>query len=594
MDSTLSRLFALIATLVPLAAAALNHDVVVAPLSPGPFAVACSNMEHDTARLAQLGGTPADYWEGHQVDSQTRYVTDILAHPESAIVFRAQVPFKFWLYPTRFGQRVEFATIVCHPTPRTNTDADYTLPGGGGVVPHMLPAGAAPRLISAGEYAQTLGVAVTPPASGPAALPFIVYSHGLGGSPLGKGYLDVMVELAAHGFMVAAVFHADSRFSLVRVEDLGDFAYTLAFFPFVVEMQLMRPVALKAMTDVMLDHPGYSPGIDRERIGGFGASLGGEAMAHLLGARITSSLAKSCDDTVRDPRIRAAVGYVPYSGQSFLPAFCDDQSGAAEVNRPYLAIAGTADTTAPIKMTQQAVNLFGDSRYLVQLAGGEHELRPEDADDLLTWMVTYFNAYLQVSSDPQAMGRFIKMSGVQGGRIDKLIVDVHVPFANTGTETTAMEFYNTILGHYFLAAAQSEIDGILAGVAGPAWELTGQSFKVWPQPPSDPTAGAVPVCRFYGGRNGGPNSHFFTAEASECEQVKHTGWFYEGIGFYIRPVGPAATERCPFGYLEVNRAYNRRFAQNDTNHRFSTSDSTMAEMARLNWIVEGTVMCARP
>ncbi|MGZ5079960.1 MAG: alpha/beta hydrolase [Usitatibacter sp.] len=592
MDSTLSRLFALIATLVPLAGAALNHDVVVAPLSPGPFAVACSNMELDTARLAQLGGTPADYWEGHEVNSQVRYVTDILAHPESAIVFQAQVPFKFWLYPTRFGQRVEFAAIVCHPTPRANTDASYTLPDGGGVVPHMLPAGSAPKLISALEYAQTLGIQVDPPPPGPAALPYIVYSHGLGGSPLGKGYLDVMVELAAQGFMVAAVFHADARFSLVRIEDLGDLAYTLAFFPFVVEMQLMRPVALKAMTDVMLDHPGYSPGIDRDRIGGFGASLGGEAMAHLLGARITSSLARSCDESVRDPRIRAAVGYVPYAGQSFLPAFCDGQSGAAEVNRPYLAISGTADTTAPIKMTQQAVNLFGDSRYLVQLVGGQHELRPEDAGDLLTWMVTYFNAYLHVAADPGAMARFIKMNGVQGGRDDSLIVDVHVPFANVGTETTAKEFYNTILGHYFVAAAQSEVDGILAGAAGPAWELTGQSFKVWPQLPADASFGAVPVCRFYGGRNGGPNSHFFTAEASECELVKNSpGWLYEGIGFYIRPVGAG---RCPSGYLEVNRAYNKRASQNDTNHRFSTSDSTMKEMARLNWIVEGTVMCARP
>lgn len=591
MDSTLSRLFALIATLVPLAAAALNHDTIVEPLAPGRFAVACSNMEHDTARLAELGGTPSDYWEGREVDFQTRYVTDILAHPESAIVFRAQVPFKPQLYPTRFAQRVQFAAIVCHPTSLANPDANYTLPAGGGVVPHMLPAGAEPKLISAVEYAQTLGLPLDGVAAGPAALPFIVYSHGLGGSPLGKGYIDVMVQLAAHGFMVAAVFHADSRFSLVRVEDLADFAYTLAFFPFVVEMQLMRPVALKAMTDVLLDHPGFSPGIDRDRIGGFGASLGGQAMAHLLGARITSSLAKSCDDTVRDPRIRAAVGYVPYVGQSFLPAFCDDQSGAAEVNRPYLAISGTFDTTAPIKMAEQAVNRFGASRYLVELVGGQHELRPEDAGDVLTWMVTFLNAYLDVRHD-DAMARLIRMRGVRGGRVDNLIVDVHVPFANTGGEVRAVEFYNTQLDHYFVAAAQSEVDGILGGAAGPAWELTGQSFKVWPQMPSDTFGVAAPVCRFYGGLNGGPNSHFFTAEASECELVKRSpGWFYEGIGFYIRPVG---TGRCPSGYLEVNRAYNDRFRQNDSNHRFSTSDSTLNEMARRNWIVEGTVMCARP
>ena len=49
------------------------------------------------------------------------------------------------------------------------------------------------------------------------------------------------------------------------------------------------------------------------------------------------------------------MGLVPYAGQTFLPSFCDDQAGAEEVTRPYLAIAGTADTTAPIEMVEQAL-----------------------------------------------------------------------------------------------------------------------------------------------------------------------------------------------------------------------------------------------
>jgi predicted dienelactone hydrolase len=48
-------------------------------------------------------------------------------------------------------------------------------------------------------------------------LPLIVYSHGLAGSPLGKGYLDVMVQLAAQGYMVAAIFHADARIGLIHI-----------------------------------------------------------------------------------------------------------------------------------------------------------------------------------------------------------------------------------------------------------------------------------------------------------------------------------------------------------------------------------------
>ena len=592
MNSTLKAVAALLG-LAALPAMALNHEDVVNPLPPGRFAVACSNVEIDTARLAQLGGTAADYYEGHTVNGETRYVTDILAHPESAFRFQERIPLQPQLYPTLFGQRPDFVVLVCHPTSRTNTDPDYKLPDDGGVVPHMQPAGQPAKIIPASEYAQTAGLP-DPQSSAPAQLPLIVYSHGLGGSPVGKGYIDVAVQLAAQGYMVAAVFHADNRYSPVRIENLADFAFALAFFPVIVQMQALRPFALKAMTDHLIADGDFGPAIDRSRIGAFGASLGGEAVAHLVGAGLTTSLVHDCSPTERDPRIRAAVGYVPYSGQSFLPAFCDGQSGADSVDKPYLAISGTLDITAPIHMTEIAVNRMPASHYLIELVGGQHELRPEDAADVLTWMVTYFNAYLDVPGDPAAMARFIKMRQVVGGREDNIIVDVHVPFANQAGETRAVEFYNTDLHHYFIAAGQGEIDGILAGAAGPGWELTGQSFKVWlTLPPDASLAPLNPVCRFYGRPAGGPNSHFFTAQQDECNLVKSSGgWFYEGIGFYARPVD--SNGKCPAGWLSVNRAYNNGFAQNDSNHRFTTSDSTVREMGQDGWAVEGTVMCARP
>lgn len=592
MNSTLKAVAALLG-LAALPALALNHEDVVNPLPLGRFAVACSNVEIDTARLAQLGGSAADYYEGHTVNGETRYITDILAHPETAFRFQERIPLQPQLYPTLFGQRPDFVVLVCHPTSRTNTDADYKLPDDGGIVPHMQPAGQRPKIISASEYAQTAGLP-DPQSSAAAQLPLIVYSHGLGGSPVGKGYIDVAVQLAAQGYMVAAVFHADNRYSPVRIENLADFAFAIAFFPVIVQMQALRPFALKAMTDHLIADGDFGPAIDRSRIGAFGASLGGEAVAHLVGAGLTTTLAHDCSPTERDPRIRAAVGYVPYSGQSFLPAFCDGQSGADSVDKPYLAISGTLDITAPIHMTEIAVNRMPSSHYLIELVGGQHELRPEDAGDVLTWMVTYFNAYLDVPGDPTAMARFIKMRQVTGGREDNIIVDVHVPFANQAGETRAVEFYNTDLGHYFIAAGQGEIDGILAGAAGPGWELTGQSFKVWlTMPPDASLVPLNPVCRFYGRPAGGPNSHFFTAQQDECNIVKNSGgWFYEGIGFYARPVDSAG--KCPAGWLSVNRAYNNGFAQNDSNHRFTTSDSTVREMGQDGWAVEGTVMCARP
>jgi hypothetical protein len=393
---------------------------------------------------------------------------------------------------------------------------------------------------------------------------------------------------------VAAPFHGDPRFSRVRIETIGDLGFLVTQFDRVAEMELMRPLSLKVMLDQLLGDPDYAPAIDTNRIGGFGASLGGEAMALLLGAKLSTTVdANTCSEPIHDPRLKAAVGYVPFAGYSFLPAFCNGQSGTKSVNRPYLAISGTADTTAPLGMANEAVDQFQSSRYMVEFIGGKHELRPEDASTLLFWTITFLDAYMGVPVDPTAMSRFILMDQVQGGgRENHMILDVHVPFPNSQGDVNALEFHNTILDHYFLAAGADEIAGIQAGSAGPGWELTGQSFKAWLTMP-DPSVAAVPVCRFYGGLSGGPNSHFFTAEPDECDQVKRNGgWFYEGTGFYIRRVD--ASGQCPAGYLAVERAYNNGFPRNDSNHRFSTSDSTTRSMVDKGWVVEGNVMCARP
>jgi hypothetical protein len=594
----------LIAFAVALAACApalaINHDTVSAPIGAGPFRVACSNVAQDEALIAALGSTPEAIWEGRPRDGQPRYITQILAAPATALRFDAPVPDQREIYPRFAGGTVPHVAIVCHPTPQSNADADYVLPGTGDAVPRMQPAGAAPRLISVAEYAATAGVSVDPAAPlTPARLPLLVFSHGLGGSPIGGGYIGAMVDLASQGFMVAAVFHGDARFSRIRIEDLGGFLIALRDFDEFVEMELMRPVSLKAMVDTLLAHPGFAPGIDADRIGGFGASMGGQAMANLLGARLTTTVGLACRDAVTDPRIKAAVGLVPYAGQTFLPSFCDDQGGAEGVNRPYLAISGTADTTAPIGMMEQAMNRFRGSRYLVALEGVAHEYRPDLRGDVMTWTVTFLNAYLKVAADPLAMERLVLMASVAGGVPDSLRIDVHEPLPLGGFEVRVVEFRNEILDHYFIAAGESEIALLDAGGGGPGWKRTGLSFKAaYLVPPvtglpAPGTPVAVPVCRFYGALAGGPNSHFFTASAAECELVKRAGgWYYEGIGFHVVPV--AADGRCPLGYLQVLRAYNQGFPRNDSNHRFTTSDSTWREMGRHGWALEGAVMCAKP
>ena len=566
-----------------LPAAAINHDLVVPTTAAGPFAVACSNVEHDLAKLAAIGGVASDFWEGNDVNGSARYITEILAHPESAVLFTATAPLKPFMYPKLFGQRVSFAAIACYPTSKSNGDANYALPSEGGTVPHMAPAGQAPKIISAGEYAQTLGLASPGNSTATAALPLVVYSHGLGGSPLGKGYLDVLVALASHGFMVSGVFHADSRYTKVRIQDLSDLLYALAFFPVIVEMQALRPLALKAMTDALLADPNYAAGIDTTRIGAFGASLGGEAVMHLLGARLTASLSKSCDDPIHDSRIRAAVGYVPYAGQTFLPAFCDGQSGAASVDRPFLGISGTADTTAPIGLAQQAINLSQSTRYLVEFVGGQHELRPEDANDVLGWSVTFLNAYLDVPGDA-AMARLIRMTSVAGGADDHLIVDVHVP-ATAGTGPRAIEFRNAATDRYTYAVGDAEAAAL---DAQPDMEPARQAFRTTSATPT-PSA-TVPVCRF---QRGGGIMAVFGVGDFECGVLSRTrDLVARGTPFYMTAL---AGNTCPAGMLQVSRAWAPASSgrlQRLADSRLTTSDSTLGDMARTGWRVQGPVMCA--
>jgi fermentation-respiration switch protein FrsA (DUF1100 family) len=593
MDSTappfraLRRLAFVLAAACALPALAFNHDRVVAPIAPGRLPVACSNVAQDVSRIAP-GAMPSDYWDGKPVNGVDHYVSEILASPQTTLQFAVPVPDNRELFANHAGQTMGFVAFVCYPTSPANNDANYVLPETGGVVPHMQPTGTMPRIMSQRELGLFASITPAPPDI-PYPWPLVVFSHGLGGSPIDAGYLDAVVQLAAQGFIVAGVFHGDARFSRMRIEDLSDFFFLVRNFSNVVEMETMRPLSLRAMTDVLLAHPGFAPAIDAARIGGFGASLGGEAMAILLGARLTTTIGGHCADGIVDTRIRAAVGYVPFAGYSFLPAFCEANSGAAGVNRPYLAISGTADTTAPIGMMKTAVGYFQSSRYLVELVDGQHELRPEDVGDLFTWMVTFLQAYLDVR--PDAMGRLIKMNGVTGGRQDDLLIDVHVPFATTdANQLTAREFYNPVINHYFVTADAGGIDRVQRGDFGTSWQSTSQGFKVDAAPPPGlPTRAAA--CRFRAAFRD-PTYAFYTVNAAECDLVKaNRGWRYQGVSFYAIP---ASGNTCPDGYLGVHRAYNNGFVRNDSNHRYTTSDSTMRDMQAAGWTFESTVTCSIP
>lgn len=87
----------------------------------------------------------------------------------------------------------------------------------------------------------------------------------------------------------------------------------------------------------------------------------------------------------------------------------------------------------------------------------------------------------------------------------------------------------------------------------------------------------------------GPNSHFYTADPSECALVKQNPkWTYEAIAFYIDvPQGIA----CKPGTTAVYRSFYPGADVSASNHRFLT-DLTMHEKMAFSSILEGVGMCA--
>lgn len=155
------------------------------------------------------------------------------------------------------------------------------------------------------------------------------------------------------------------------------------------------------------------------------------------------------------------------------------------------------------------------------------------------------------------------------------------------TEGTIIEFYNEILDHYFITADGNEAAAIDRGSAGQGWRRTGQSFA---------SGGDTAVCRFYGTALG-PNSHFYTANASECAFLRSTydpsarSWKFESYDFLTTPVPTEGV--CPSGTSPVYRAYNDGFARGiDSNHRIVGSSAAISEVVGRGWKNEGIAMCA--
>ncbi|MEP6997567.1 MAG: hypothetical protein ABI900_07960 [Betaproteobacteria bacterium] len=564
----LSRALGFCAALsVVLHAAPIHADslAVVDPLPPGPYAVGCSNIAQDFSRV-QPGESAQNYWEGYPDGSRERYVTQLLADPADALMVDVSVPDDRELFTNRAGAQVPFALLVCYPTTADNPYPDYPLPSGP-AVPHMQQ-GAQPPIF----------------ADANARWPVLLFSHGLVGSPISSDYITALTKLASYGYVIVAPFHGDPRFTDVKIDNLTDFLYALLHFGTFVEMQAMRPLSLSRSLDYLFAHAQYRDHLDVNRVGGFGASQGGESMLLMAGAKLTITIGMSSKQVIADPRLKAIVGYVPYLGQPFLPAFGRDQNGLDGIATPFLAISGGADLTASLETTLQGVDRLAGSRDVVVLAGVDHGYDYPSTDDIFTWSMTFLAAH--VNDDRAARVRIARMTVVRGGGDDSLVRDYTAPAALGPGELDTIEYFGAALGDYFLTAAPDEAAVLDTGLL-PGWARTGFAFKSW----STDAGHGVPACRFFGKPGPGPYAHFYTIDPNECAFVAASpGWIFEGLPFSEEaPVGgDCASNRIP-----VVRLYNN-FQGGQVAHRYLTSHSEVAAMMDAGWLNEGAVFCSAP
>lgn len=148
----------------------------------------------------------------------------------------------------------------------------------------------------------------------------------------------------------------------------------------------------------------------------------------------------------------------------------------------------------------------------------------------------------------------------------------------------AVEYYYADWNFYFETASPDEIAGLDAGAFGGVWKRTGQTFYVWPTAGSNPLA--VPTCRFFTVFFAPKSSHFYTANADECEGLKDTSqvWQFESIAFYIALID--ANGNCPSGTIPLYRFYDNGMG-GAPNHRYTTSLTIFNQMVAQGWQFEG-------
>ena len=346
------------------------------PIPRGPLPVATTNL----GVFPQADGQAMfDYMNG----KGAQYLTDILVHPDAVPTVQVDVPDNKKLFGARAGTRVPFVLLVVYPTTADNPRGDYAYPykdTGDALLTHMQQPGDQPLIARAA-----------------AKHPLLVFCGGY--NTHGLWHLGHMKDLASRGYIVVDIFNADGRDA--------SFEGNLA----------LRSLALRATLDFLLQRSDFASAIDADRIGAIGESAGGHTvLAALGGIDTTGRLPASAD-----PRIKAAFGQVPFTGNRFEFGgvkydawyFGEDRAGLRGVTRPFFALYAEKDVNVVPEGVEAAVRAMPTSATAVMLDGEKHVISDAAQKDVRTWEILFFNTWLR--DDAMARQKLESGTSVRGG-----------------------------------------------------------------------------------------------------------------------------------------------------------------------------------
>lgn len=219
-----------------------------------------------------------------------------------------------------------------------------------------------------------------PADSAGAPFPVIVFSHGLGGSRDGYGYLGQY--WSQHGYVCVHVQHEGSDIRAIRSVRLQHKMRQVASDR---EAAINRPQDIRIAIDQIIaagsDEKSPLHGkVDSQRIGVAGHSYGAFTTLAVVGAKMP---ALGRDTRYLDPRVKAAVAMSS-------PNFDGNETDAAfaAVTVPVFHLTGTEDGMPPMTDQSRALGIVGDTTpaqrrrpfdhttradaYLLTLTGGDH------------------------------------------------------------------------------------------------------------------------------------------------------------------------------------------------------------------------------